>query len=89
MILINISKHDAIGGALNMDESRKKDVLETLNDVYLDSDTKIKIILHSIMEDLIEKGFSNMNVQVIMHNNYLFQRIENELDKWDISLIKM
>ena len=89
MINLNVTKFDDIGNALNMDEDRKKTVLEYIDSPYIDINVKLRVIIHEIFEDIIEKGMSPRDIQLLMEDNDIISQIEKEFDNWDINIVTM
>ncbi len=88
MYKLNISKHLDVGGYLNLDETRKANIIEYIYNDYVDKDTKIKVIVHEIFEDLIEKGFnSRNNIKLLFDADIdILPEIEKMFDMWDIDV---
>lgn len=87
MILLNVTRHEDIGGALNIEENRKRTVMEAIDTTYLDPETQIQVILHEIFEDILEKGLSSKDITILMEENPCLYRIEREFANWDIDVI--
>ena len=87
MLTLNITPHDDVGGAVNINEDRKRTIMEAIDSIYLDDIIKIKIILAEIFYEIIDRG--QYKVNILMHDNDLFESISNILYNWDIDLIKM
>ena len=85
---INVSRHPNVGGAMNIEESRKANIDEYIYKDYADIETRIRVVIHEIFMDIIEKGISSRdNIILIFDSNLdILPNIENEFDMWDISI---
>lgn len=89
MITLNLTPHDDVGGTFNINENRKKTIFEAIDNLYLDTTTSVNIIIHETFDEIIERGLSSSEVNILMDDNDLFDIISQVLYKWDIDVIKM
>lgn len=88
MYKLNISKYLDVGGYLNIDEERKANIMEHLYNDYVDEDTKIKVVVHEIFEDLIEKKFNSRDDIILLFDSDIevLPEIEKFFDLWEIEI---
>jgi len=90
MYRLNITKYLDIGGYLNLDEERKQNIMEHLYSEYVDVETKVKVAIYEIFQDVIEKGLNSRNNIVLIFNSDIesevLKKIEESFDMWDIEV---
>jgi len=90
MYRLNITKYLDIGGYLNLDEERKQNIMEHLYSEYVDVETKVKVAIYEIFQDVIEKGLNSRNNIILIFNSDIesevLKKIEESFDMWDIEV---
>lgn len=89
MITLNCTNLEDVGGAFNIEENRKRTILEALNSNFFEDEVKVKIILHELLDEIIERGLFSTKYNILMQDNKLFNEIEKALDTWDINLLQL
>lgn len=88
MYLINVSRHPDVGGAMNIEETRKTNINEYLYKDYADIDTRVKVIVYEIFTDIIEKGLNSRNTIKLLFDSDIdiLSEIEKIFDTWEIEV---
>ena len=88
MYTLNVTKYPDIGGALNIETERKQNILEHLYNDCVDAETKVKVVIYEVFQDVIEKGLNSRNNIVLIFNSdiepLILKEIEKQFDMWDI-----
>lgn len=89
MYRLNVSKHLDVSNYLNLNESRKKDILEYLYPLtYIEKEVRLKVIVCEIFYDIIDKGLNPAkNIKLLFNDDIdILNEIENEFNTWDIEI---
>ena len=88
MYSINVSRHPDVAGCMNIEENRKANINEYLYKDYADIDTRVRVVIHEIFEDMIEKGLnSRNNIILIFDSNIdILIELEKNFSMWDIEV---